>query len=217
MFNIFSKTGLMAFLFTLPVLLFSLSIHEFSHAIVAYKLGDKSQKALGRLSLDPFKHVDPFGFICIALFGFGWGKPVLVDDTNFKNRAKGNMLVSLAGPLSNLIMAVVFTLILKVLLMFNLVNFNYNSAITISSIFGQMILLAIEFNIVFGVFNLLPLPLFDGGNILKYFLPKKFEGVMIFLERYSFVIIILLLVTSLGSMIISPIVNFIYSILMSIL
>lgn len=216
MFDIFSKNGLIEFLYTLPALLISLTIHEFAHAYTAYKLGDKSQKALGRLSLDPISHIDPFGFICIALFGFGWGKPVYIDDRNFKNKAKGNMLVSLAGPMANLLFSVILTLLLKVLLYFNLVSL-VSTTLTVSSIFGSMLLLAIQFNIVFAVFNLIPLPPFDGSKVLCYFLPGKLKNIMYYLERYSFWIIILLLITNIGVYIISPLVSLIYKILMYIL
>lgn len=85
-------------MYTLPALLFCLSVHEFAHAYTAYKLGDRTQKAMGRLTLNPFSHIDIAGFICIALFGFGWGKPVMIDDRNFKNKAAGNALTAFAGP-----------------------------------------------------------------------------------------------------------------------
>ena len=114
MLDIFSRDGLIQFLYTLPALLISLSIHEYAHAWVAYKLGDINQKLRGRLTLDPFKHIDPFGFICIALFGVGWGKPVVIDDRNFKDRAKGTMLTALAGPLANMLLAIFLTVVLKI-------------------------------------------------------------------------------------------------------
>jgi len=216
LFDIFTKTGLIEFLYTLPALLISLTIHEYAHAFVAYKLGDKSQKALGRLSLDPLSHIEPAGFICIALFGFGWGKPVFIDDRNFKNKAKGNMLVSLAGPMANLLLAVILTLVLKLLFTFNVVTLTANS-LAVSAIFGNMLLLAIQFNIVFAVFNLIPIPPFDGSKVLFYFLPGKAKHIMYFMERYSLVIIFILLFTNIAAFIISPAVNFIYTILMYIL
>ena len=103
--EIFTREGLITLLYTLPALLISLSVHEYAHALMAYKLGDVNQKIRGRLTLDPFKHIDPMGFICMLLFRVGWGKPVMVDDRNFKNRARGTMLTALAGPLSNFILA----------------------------------------------------------------------------------------------------------------
>lgn len=205
MFNIFSQNGLVSFLYTLPALLLSLSIHEYAHAYSAYKLGDNSQKALGRLSLDPFKHIDPIGFLCIALVGFGWGKPVVVDDRNFKNRAKGVMLVSLAGPLSNLILAIFFTVILKILLMTGVISVVVTNGI--GRILLDMFLLTIQFNVVFAVFNMLPIPPFDGSKVLHYFLPYKYKNIMYTLEKYSFLIILVLFVTNISSVIISPFIN----------
>lgn len=205
MFNIFSQSGLISFLYTLPALLLSLSIHEFAHSYVAYKLGDKSQKALGRLTLDPFKHIDPIGFLCIALIGFGWGKPVLIDDRNFKNRAKGTMLVSLAGPASNLILAILFTIILKILIVTGAISVVATSSI--ASILFNMFILTIQFNVVFAVFNMLPIPPFDGSKVLHYFLPYKYKNIMYTLQKYSFVIILVLVITDLGSIIISPFIN----------
>lgn len=206
MFNIFSREGFISFLYVLPALLISLAIHEFAHAYVAYKLGDKSQKALGRLTLHPFAHIDWMGFLAIALLGFGWGRPVTVDDRNFKNRARDNMLVALAGPLSNLLIAFIFTLIFKLLIVTGVIS-------SIHTILINMFFNAILLNIVFAIFNMLPFPPFDGSKVLFYFLPRKFKGIMYTLEKYSFYIIIILLVSGLGSAIISPIVNFFLNII----
>ena len=136
MLDIFSRDGLIQFLYTLPALLISLSIHEYAHAWVAYKLGDINQKLRGRLTLDPFKHIDPFGFICIALFGVGWGKPVVIDDRNFKDRAKGTMLTALAGPLANMLLAIFLTVVLKILIMTNILSIASTSKIV--SVFLSM-------------------------------------------------------------------------------
>lgn len=207
MFNIFSKEGLISFLITLPALLISLSIHEFAHSYTAYKLGDKSQKALGRLTLNPFNHIDWLGFIAIALIGFGWGKPVVIDDRNFKNRAKGNMLVALAGPLSNILLAIVFTVIYKVLIMTNILNAAFIANSEVLLLLIQMFQLTIIFNVTFAIFNMLPIPPFDGSKVLFYFLPSKYKNIVYTIERYSFIIILVFLVTGIGSIIISPIVQ----------
>ncbi len=210
MFDIFTTQGLIQFLYTLPALLISLSIHEFFHAFTAYKLGDASQKLRGRLTLQPFAHIDIFGFICIALLGFGWGKPVLVDDRGFKNKKRDNMLVALAGPLSNLFLALIFALLFKIMVMTNLFGL-YEVNIIVSDAIFTMMYLTISFNIVFAVFNMIPIPPFDGSKVLFYFLPKKFQGIMYALEKYSFYIIIIFLITGLGSKIITPI----YTLLMN--
>lgn len=211
MFDIFTKDGLISFLYTLPALLFCLSVHEFAHAFTAYKLGDRTQKAMGRLTLNPFSHIDIAGFICIALFGFGWGKPVMIDDRNFKNKAAGNALTAFAGPCSNIIMAILFTIILKILLITGVVlpTINY----VVGSIILNMLILTIQFNVVFAIFNLIPIPPFDGSRILYFFLPAKGREYMYKIEQYSFIIVLVILVTGIGSKLVSPIVNFVLGLL----
>lgn len=211
MFNIFSKEGLISFLYTLPALLFCLSVHEFAHAYTAYKLGDRTQKAMGRLTLNPFSHIDIAGFICIALFGFGWGKPVMIDDRNFKNKAAGNALTAFAGPFSNIIMAILFTIILKILLITGVILPTINSVV--GSIILSMLILTIQFNVVFAIFNLIPIPPFDGSRILYFFLPAKGREYMYKIEQYSFVIVLVILVTGIGSKLVSPIVSFVLGLL----
>lgn len=211
MFNIFSKEGLISFLYTLPALLFCLSVHEFAHAYTAYKLGDRTQKAMGRLTLNPFSHIDIAGFICIALFGFGWGKPVMIDDRNFKNKAAGNALTAFAGPFSNIIMAILFTIILKILLITGVILPTINSVV--GSIILNMFILTIQFNVVFAIFNLIPIPPFDGSRILYFFLPAKGREYMYKIEQYSFVIVLVILVTGIGSKLVSPIVSFVLGLL----
>lgn len=211
MFNIFSKEGLISFLYTLPALLFCLSVHEFAHAYTAYKLGDRTQKAMGRLTLNPFSHIDIVGFICIALFGFGWGKPVMIDDRNFKNKAAGNALTAFAGPFSNIVMAILFTIILKILLITGVILPTMNSVV--GSIILNMFILTIQFNVVFAIFNLIPIPPFDGSRILYFFLPAKGREYMYKIEQYSFVIVLVILVTGIGSKLVSPIVSFILGLL----
>lgn len=202
MFDIFSREGLITFLYTLPALVLSLSIHEYAHAWVAYKLGDISQKIRGRLTLNPLAHIDPIGFIAIVLVGVGWGKPVTVDDRNFKDSRKGMMLTSLAGPASNLLLAILVTIILKLLMIFGVMNSIINS--NTGNIILNMLLYVIQFNIVFGIFNLIPLPPLDGSKVLAYFLPQRARGFMYTLERYSFIIIMIIYFTNLTSYIIAP-------------
>ena len=202
MFDIFTRDGFLEILYFIPALLLSLSIHEFGHSWVAYKLGDKSQKTLGRLTLSPFAHIDPIGFVFILLFRFGWGKPVMIDDRNFKNRAKGNMLVALAGPAFNVMLAIVLTIVLKLLWVFGITPDTITSSV--GQILYYMLNIAIQFNIIFAVFNLLPLPPFDGSKVLYYFLPYKGKQFMNSIERYSIWILIFLLWTGLYSYIILP-------------
>ncbi len=206
MFNIFSKEGLALFFFIFPALLLSLSIHEFAHAYTAYKLGDMSQKYRGRLTLDPFKHIDIVGFLCIMLCGFGWGKPVQIVDTNFKNRAKGNAIVAFAGPFSNILLAIFFAIVIKILSMTGVLGLMATNNIGIILI--QMLSVTIYFNIVFAVFNMLPIPPFDGSKVLFYFLPRKYKNIMYTLEKYSLIILLVLIITNVHYYIVGPIVNF---------
>lgn len=189
-------------LYFLPALLIALSVHEFAHAYVAYKLGDRSQKTLGRLTISPLAHIDPIGFIFMLVFKFGWGKPVRVDDRNFTHRRKAMMWISLAGPMSNVILAIVFTILLKLLEVFGVLNMMAGSSI------GQMLTImlfyAIQFNMVFAVFNLIPIPPFDGSKVLYYFLPYKGKQFMDRIEQYSIWILIFLMITDLYVIIIQP-------------
>lgn len=202
-------------LYYLPALLIALSVHEAAHAYTAYKLGDKSQKAMGRLSLSPLAHIDPIGFIFMLVFKFGWGKPVVMDDRNFKDRRKGVMLVALAGPMSNILLAFVFTIILKLLDVFGVLAIMSGS--NIGGILYIMLIYMIEFNVVFGVFNLIPLPPFDGAKVLTYFLPLKGKRFMDWLEQYSVWVLVILMVTDLYQIIIMPAYNLINWLIMLVL
>lgn len=202
MLDIFSKEGLITFLYTLPALLLSLSIHEYAHAWVAYKLGDINQKIKGRLTLNPFAHIDPIGFLSIMLIGVGWGKPVSVDDRAFKDSKKGMMLTALAGPMSNLLLAIFVTIILKLLMVFGLANPMLESKT--GGIIINILMYIIQFNVVFCVFNLIPIPPLDGSKVLAYFLPQRARGFMYTLERYSFFIIMIIYFTNLTTYIITP-------------
>lgn len=202
MFSGSFNTWLQETLYFLPALLIALSVHEFAHAYVAYKLGDRSQKALGRLTLSPLAHIDPIGFIFMLIFKFGWGKPVMVDDRNFTHRRKATMLVSLAGPLSNVLLALIFTVVLKLLDVFGALNVMANS--NVGQILTIMLFYAIQFNMVFAVFNLIPLPPFDGSKVLYYFLPYKAKQFMDKVEQYSIWILIFLMITDLYVLIIQP-------------
>jgi Zn-dependent protease len=198
---------LMSIIYMIPILLFSVAIHECSHAVTAYKLGDRSQKLQGRMTLDPFVHMDILGFISIVLVGFGWGKPVYVDDSNFKNKSKDNMIVSLAGPISNLLLAIILTVILKIAIIISPNILDLISKTTIGSIISKMFLLSIQFNVIFAVFNMLPFPPFDGSKVLLHFLPYKAKNIIYNLEKYSFYIIMFLFITGAYEYMINPFVD----------
>lgn len=151
--------------------LVALTFHEFAHGYVAYRLGDDTAKSLGRLSLNPIKHLDPFGAICMVLFHFGWAKPVPIDPRNFKNPRKGFAITACAGPLANIIIAF-FASFLYLLCLSNLTETSsaFLNNLQINTTLFLMYFFSI--NIGLGIFNLIPVPPFDGSRILNVILPK---------------------------------------------
>ena len=182
----------------LPGILVGLTIHEYAHGYVAYRLGDNTAKNSGRLTLNPVDHIDPLGFLMLMFAGFGWAKPVPVNPFFFRDRRKGMLLVSLAGPVSNLIAATVLTIILGIILR---VTGTFNPQLF------QFFQLAIWINLVLAVFNLLPVPPLDGSKILMSLFPSRFEQTFHQFERYSYIVLILLLITGVVSAVLLPIVN----------
>ena len=162
--------------------LIALTIHEFAHGYVAYKLGDGTAKSMGRLSLNPLKHLDPFGVICMVMFHFGWAKPVPINPRNFKNPRKGFALTAMAGPLTNLIFGF-FTAFLYVLCVsaFRQYDASFLNSLQINTLnFLQFFFII---NIGLGVFNLIPVPPFDGSRILNVILPAKWYFKVMKYER----------------------------------
>jgi len=181
-------------IFTLIVLLFSIIIHELAHGSVALYLGDPTAKVRGRLTLNPLKHLDPFGSIVLPLlmllitFGrgpvFGWAKPVPINPNNFRDKRWGSLKVAAAGPAVNFFVAIIFALLIRFL---NLPD----------SFFLFFSIIAI-YNFLWGIFNLLPLPPFDGSWILFSLLPEKWQGVRVFLQEYGLIIILFIIFFGLG-------------------
>jgi Zn-dependent protease len=157
LFNLF--TNPLIFLGFIIALLVAITIHEYAHAWAANFYGDPTAKLMGRLSLNPLVHLDVIGTIFLLLAGFGWGKPVIVNPHNFKNPKLDNLTVSLAGPMSNLILAIIFGLIYR---LFNLPN-----------ILEVFFFLIIFFNLVLMIFNLIPIPPLDGSKILAIFTSEE--------------------------------------------
>lgn len=175
-------------LLSIPIVLFSLSLHEFAHGYVAYKMGDPTARNLGRLTLNPIKHLDPLGTLSMILFRFGWAKPVPINTRYFKSGKKGMALTALAGPISNLLLAFVGVIIYTVLNIPKLLpNTPYSEVIV--DLFALLIIL----NTYLAVFNLLPIPPFDGSRLAFVFLPDRlYFGIMKY-ERYIMLGLIVLL------------------------
>ena len=179
----------------IPGLLIAMVIHEYAHAQVAVWLGDFTPRLMGRLTLNPKAHVDPIGMLMLFLVHFGWAKPVMINPRNFKNPKRDDILVSLAGPAANFITAF---LALLALLLYSRMGGDMTAGVYL--VF-QMI---IEYNIGFGIFNLIPLPPLDGSHVLMQLLPRDMAYKLAGLERYSFLILIVLLMTPVLSMILIP-------------
>ncbi|MCK9467159.1 MAG: site-2 protease family protein [Candidatus Absconditabacterales bacterium] len=175
------------------ILLISIGLHEYAHAYVSYRLGDPTPKLQGRLTSNPLKHMDPIGFFMIFLIGFGWGKPVQVNPTYYKDPLKGELMVALAGPATNLILSTIGIILLLI--------FSKIFSLGINDIFlnnaNALIMFFVNFsmiNILLAVFNLIPLPPLDGFRIVKM-ISYNFAS---FVEKYTTYISIMFLILILG-------------------
>lgn len=184
-------------LLTLPIIVFSLTVHEYSHARVAQKMGDETAANFGRLTLNPLKHLDPIGTLCMVLFGFGWAKPVPVNSRNFRNPRRGMALTAAAGPLSNLALGFVFSLlyVLTYRLALRLLPPSAESVPAMVDVAITFLYLGMLLNVYLAVFNLLPIPPFDGSRIFFIFLPTKWYFAIMKYERWIMIGVLVLLWT----------------------
>ncbi len=189
------------YILSLPVILIALSVHESAHGYMAYKLGDPTARNLGRITLNPIKHFDLLGFICMLVVHFGWAKPVPIMARNFEKPRRDMALTGAAGPISNLLLAILNLLILRVGMIFITdmymeeamsfyISYSIGEAFTGSlgftfvSLLVFLLNLGVTLNVVLAIFNLIPVPPFDGSRIFYVFLPTKwYFGVMKY-ERY---------------------------------
>ncbi|ABR48683.1 peptidase M50 [Alkaliphilus metalliredigens QYMF] len=193
-------------LMTLPGILIALSVHEFAHGYTAYLLGDPTAKQYKRLTLNPIAHIDIIGFLMLIFAGFGWAKPVPINPNYFTRRKLGYFLVSIAGPLSNVLLAIFFSFVLG----FQVQYFS-------NAILNNILVYTIFINLVLAVFNMFPIPPLDGSKLLLIALPDKYEAKFFGLEKYSYIILILLLVFNIIDKVLFPIVNFLFQLLMIML
>ncbi len=180
-------------LISLPAILLAITIHEFSHGLAAHLLGDPTPKNQGRLTLNPLPHLDPLGALMLVVAHFGWAKPVQVNPYNFRgDRQRGMLLVALAGPASNILVALLGGIL------YNLV---YGVSVYFSSFAFSLILI----NVYLALFNLIPIPPLDGSKILASILPRRMHGFLYQLEAYGTIILVLLIVTNITGKVLGPI------------
>ncbi|MBE6733004.1 MAG: site-2 protease family protein [Ruminococcaceae bacterium] len=183
----FSFVSVIVYLLSsLAVIFLTLPIHEFAHGYAATKLGDYTPRYQGRLTLNPFAHIDYIGAMCILLFGFGWAKPVQVNARNFKNAKVGMAITAFAGPLANIVLAFVSLVLANVC---QVIPINTEILIYIYMFFNYIATI----NIYLAVFNLIPIPPLDGSRLLSAFLPNKYYYSLMRYERYFSIIILALL------------------------
>lgn len=193
-------------LYSIPAVLIAITFHEYAHAYVADKLGDDTPRRQGRLTLNPFAHIDPYGLILMLTVGFGWGKPVEINPNNFTRKVtlrKGNALVSIAGPCMNFILAIVFSIIYGLVMRFgsNFILTTYGTAIV------NILQYIITMNVGLGVFNLIPLPPLDGSKVLFAFLPLKARDWYERNERMLYILFLIIWITPISSMIVAPFIR----------
>ena len=195
------------------VLFTAITVHEYAHGLVAYKLGDPTAKYAGRLSLNPLSHLDPIGALCMVFFRFGWAKPVPINPMYFKDRKRDSAIVALAGPLSNIILAFLSTLVFAVYYVYVYLNFPNFVTQFIYTVFMQLAVV----NISFAIFNLIPFPPLDGSKILGAFLSYENYGKLLQYERFGFPLLILLSLTGFLGSLLSLFINPLFSLWLKML
>lgn len=197
---------------TIPAILIAFTFHEYAHAYMADKLGDKTPRFQGRLTFNPIAHIDPIGFLLILFAGFGWAKPVQTNPSAYKRRYKDDLKVSFAGPLANLIVALIFSVIFGIYLRVG----DYIPNAALASILWTIIFKVVSINIMLFFFNLIPLPGLDGFHILRDLFPKVFYQFGDFIYRYQMVILIIFIMTPISDIIIMEPTKFVLSMFLKI-
>ncbi|KAA0259179.1 site-2 protease family protein [Deferribacter autotrophicus] len=186
--------------------LLAVTVHEASHGYAAYFLGDDTAKRAGRLTLNPFVHIDIFGLLCLLITRlFGWAKPVPVNFNVVARKKYGVAIVAAAGPVANFLVAIFSAILYHIVS-----SIHTSNPLMIKILFPitMMLIFSVQINIALGVFNLIPIPPLDGGRILQSFLPVDKQVKFAQLERYGFIIILLLIITHVVDYVIFPIIHF---------
>ncbi len=185
-----------------PPFLLALTFHELAHGYVAWNLGDPTAKNAGRLTMNPLKHLDPWGVIAFIIMKIGWAKPVPVNPNYFKNPQKGMLLVALAGPAANVVLAVASAILVKILLLVPIIPM-----FVLKPLVG-MLVASVWINIMLAVFNCLPIPPLDGSKVLMGILPPQTARSYAKLEPFGFILLLVLFYTGVISKVIMPVISF---------
>ncbi len=195
-----NPTEALIHLFTFVVsIIVAISVHEFSHALVAYRLGDPTAKLAGRLTLNPSSHLDPLGTLALLFVGFGWGKPTPFDPYNLRNVKRDSALIAVSGAASNFILAILLSLPYLV------AYYTHNMTLGINSVYSYLFV-AIWLNLILGVFNLIPVAPLDGFKVLAGFLPKDWYHDFIRTEPYGIFILLFLIISGTIQNVLLPII-----------
>lgn len=203
----YGTDGIIDLLLSVPAVLIAITVHEFGHAFAAYKLGDDTPVRQGRLSLNPFDHIDPLGIAMLLFAHIGWGKPVEIDPRNYNRNIsveKADAIVSFAGPLMNFITAIIFSLIYCAIIKFAGIAFTLTN---VGTIVIAIILSIVTMNIGLGVFNLLPLPPLDGSKIFLPILPRNAKTWFINNQQIFYIIFLIIWITGIAGRLISPLID----------
>lgn len=192
---LFSGISLTMILASIPALILATAGHEFAHAKVADMLGDPTPRSMGRLTLNPVAHLDLVGSIAFLIGGFGWAKPVIVDTSNFRDPRTDYTLVSIAGPASNVLMAFLGYLALRLL---------ESNGLLLNESLELVLTLIVVYNINFAILNMMPIPPLDGSRIITSFLPRDLQFTLERLSFVSLIVLILLLNTPIADKIFIP-------------
>lgn len=199
----------------LPAIVIGLSMHEFAHAAVAYKLGDNTPKLQGRVTINPMAHIDWVGLVALFFCGFGWGQPVQINPYNFKNRRRDELLVAVAGVAMNLVIAALFTVVAK--LVFVATGPAWLSGTTLGSGILKILIYIVQINIVLMIFNLIPVPPLDGFNIIANIFGFAQTETYWRIYRYGNWILVAIIIFGVTGYVISPCVQFFMSIFWNIM
>ena len=190
------KNTIIQLILSVPIVLFALSCHEAAHAYAAYKMGDRTAFNLGRMTVNPAKHLDLWGTLCMIAFGFGWAKPVPINPRNFDNPKKGMAITGIAGPLANLILGIIgaffcsLTWFIEVkVVMSGTIN---ETLLSLFSVLYAFFYLWAMYNFIFMVFNLIPVPPFDGSRFIGVLLPTRIYFKIMQYERYTFFAVLII-------------------------